>query len=113
VPAESIEKALEERRTRPETAKERRAREVDERLNALPEVQQQLRAMAAAQWQQWLDEKIPALRNRTPRQASRTEEGRERLEALLQSFEAQDGTRRDSPFRADVAVLRKELGLRI
>ena len=108
---ESIEKALEEQRTRPETPAQRRAREADERLNALPEVQEQLRDMAAAHWERWLDEKIPALRNRTPRQASRTAEGRERLQALLQSFAEHGAAQADSPFRADVAALRKELGL--
>jgi hypothetical protein len=108
---ESIEKALEERRTRPETPAQRRDREANERLNALPEVQEQLRAMAAAHWERWLDEKIPALRNRTPRQASRTAEGRERLEALLQSFAEHGARQADSPFRPDVPILRKELGL--
>jgi hypothetical protein len=108
---ESIEKALEERGSRPETPALRRDREENERLNALPEVQEQLRAMAAAHWDRWLDEKIPALRNRTPRQASRTAEGRERLEALLQSFAEHGATQVQSPFRADVPALRKELGL--
>ena len=73
---EWIEKLSEERRNRPETAKERREREEDERLNALPEVQEHLRAMAAEHWRHWLDGEIPALRHRTPRQASRTPEGR-------------------------------------
>jgi hypothetical protein len=108
---ESVEKAIQERGTRPETARERRAREDNERLNALPEVQEHLRATAAAHWRNWLDEKIPALRNRTPRQASRTPEGRERLEALLQSFAVQDDAHGPTPFSADVAALRKELGL--
>jgi hypothetical protein len=108
---ESVGKALEERRARPETAKERRAREASERLNALPEVQDQLRVMAAAHWRHWLDEKIPALRNRTPRQASRMPEGRERLEALLDSFAAHDAAHGPTPCSADVAALRKELGL--
>jgi len=109
---ESIEKALEESRTRPESPAQRRDREANERLNALPEVQEQLRAMATAHWERWLDEKIPALRNRTPRQASRTAEGRERLEALLQSFAEHGARQADSPFRPDVPTLRKELGLR-
>jgi len=108
---ESIEKALEEGRTRPETSAQRRDREANERLNALPEVQEQLQRMAAAHWERWLDEKIPALRNRTPRQASRTAEGRERLEALLQSFAEHGAAQANSPFRADVPTLRKELGL--
>lgn len=108
---ESLEKGIEDRLSRPETAKERRAREAHERLNALPEVREQLRVMAAAHWERWLDGKIPALRNRTPRQASRTAEGRERLDALLQSFETDRRVADDSPFRPDVPALRKRLGL--
>ncbi|MFI5179516.1 MAG: SEC-C metal-binding domain-containing protein [Vicinamibacterales bacterium] len=107
---ESIEKALAQRRSRPETARERRARNANERLNALPEVQAKLREMASAHWAQWLDEKIPALGNRTPRQSARTRAGRERLEALLQSFEAAPSDTPD-PFRPDVATLRQELRL--
>jgi hypothetical protein len=108
---ESIEQMLEATRGRPETAKERRQREDNERLNALPEVQARLRAMAAAHWQSWLDEKIPALNNRTPRQASRTAKGRERLEALLQQFEWQAEGGANEPFAPDLAALRAELGL--
>jgi hypothetical protein len=41
----------------------------------------------------WVDMRLPALGNRTPRQAARTPRGRERLEALLADFEqkADDG----------------------
>jgi hypothetical protein len=42
-------------------------------------------------WDNWLDERIPALKNQTPRQAARTVAGRERLEALLTEFEWQGG----------------------
>jgi hypothetical protein len=42
-------------------------------------------------WENWLDERIPALKNQTPRQAARTEAGRERLEALLTDFEWRGG----------------------
>lgn len=54
-------------------------------------------------WDGWLDERIPALRNQTPRQAARTPAGRERLEALLSEFE----WRGDAP----VERLRKALKL--
>jgi hypothetical protein len=59
--------------------------------------------LADLQWQGWLDEKIAALGNRTPRQAARTAAGREMLEALLKEFE----WRGDAP----VGRLRAELGL--
>ncbi|MBI3786292.1 MAG: SEC-C domain-containing protein [Deltaproteobacteria bacterium] len=108
---ESIEAQLEAKRGRPETAKERHARQENERLNALPEVQEKMREMAAARWRSWLHEKIPALNNRTPRQASRTAQGRERLEALLQQFEWSAERAGHQPFAPDVAALRAELGL--
>lgn len=76
---ESLEKGLEMSRNRPETAQDRRRSEEHERLNALPEVKERMSEMAAAHWAGWLDEKLPALENRTPRQASRTGRGRERL----------------------------------
>jgi hypothetical protein len=34
-------------------------------------------------WQGWIDEKLPALGGKTPRQAARTADGREALEAIL------------------------------
>jgi hypothetical protein len=36
---------------------------------------------------EWIDTKVPALGNRTPRQAAKTPRGRERLEALLSDYE--------------------------
>jgi hypothetical protein len=42
-------------------------------------------------WENWLDERIPALKNKTPRQAAKTAPGRERLEALLTEFEWRGG----------------------
>ena len=42
-------------------------------------------------WENWLDERLPALNNQTPRQAARTAAGRKRLEALLAEFEWRGG----------------------
>jgi hypothetical protein len=61
-------------------------------------------------WEAWLDTKVPALGNRTPRQAATTARGRERLEALLSDY-AQTGTRGPAAFRPDVHELRRKLGL--
>jgi hypothetical protein len=41
-------------------------------------------------WTAWLDTRVPALGNKTPRQAARTARGRERLEALLAEFDRRD-----------------------
>ena len=43
--------------------------------------------IATQHWQDWFDIRIPALANKTPREAARTKEGRERLEALLLIYE--------------------------
>jgi hypothetical protein len=61
-------------------------------------------------WDAWIDTKVPALANRTPRQAAKTAKGRERLEALLSDF-ARSAERRSSVFQPDLAELRRRLGL--
>jgi hypothetical protein len=111
---ESIEEMLAERRSRPETRAEARARTETERLNALPEVEAYLRELGARHWEGWLDEPLPALRGETPRQAAATPAGRERLEALLVEFEwrARRGAVA-SGMEPDVAALRARLGLNL
>lgn len=42
-------------------------------------------------WDDWVDMPLPALKNRTPREAAGTAEGRERLDALLAEFEWRGG----------------------
>jgi hypothetical protein len=59
---------------------------------------------------QRLDHYIPALHNRTPREAAAAPEIRPELEALLDDFEWED-REHPSPFAMDVARIRKELGL--
>jgi hypothetical protein len=78
-------------------------------LLALPEVQEQLKQMAIAHWEHWFDSKIPALGNKTPRQASKTVEGRKRLEALLQEYE--ENEQAQNVFKADINYLKRELNL--
>jgi hypothetical protein len=58
----------------------------------------------------WIDTKVPALGNRTPRQAAKTPRGRERLEALLSDYE-RSAERSRSAFVPDIAELRRILGL--
>jgi hypothetical protein len=107
----SFEKTWEEARQRPETPDERRQREEIEQLHALPEVQERLKEMASRHWESWLDMEIPALGNQTPRQATRTALGRERLEAMLAQYAGGEEQVGDSLFHPDVAALRRRLGL--
>jgi hypothetical protein len=64
--------------------------------------------LMAKHWEAWVDEPVPALGGKTPRQAARSALGRERLEALFADF----GWRSESQpphMRIDVAGLRKKL----
>jgi hypothetical protein len=76
------------------------------RSGELSEVEAEL---ARQHWVRWLDTRVPALGNRTPRQAARTAIGRERLEALLADF-AQRSTA-DSHIAPDLQALRRALAL--
>ena len=58
-----------------------------EALMKNPEVQQLLAETMRSHWEGWVDMKIPALGNRTPRETVRTADGREAVEALLKDFE--------------------------
>ena len=82
-----------------------------EDLTEIPEVQEQLKAMAEKHWKNWFDQPIPNLKDKTPREAAKTKEGRERLEALLLYYKHNDSERGDNPFKADIPYLKKELGL--
>jgi Protein of unknown function (DUF2384) len=50
-------------------------------------VQAELAKFLEAHYDNWLNDRIPALGNKTPRQAVKTPEGRELVEALLVQFE--------------------------
>ncbi len=58
----------------------------------------------------WLDDHVPALQGRTPREAAKDPDLRAELVALLDDFEWQD-RRNPSPFAMDVPRLRRELGI--
>lgn len=53
----------------------------------MPEVQKKIKEMMKDHWSNWIDEKVPALGGKTPRQASRSKDGRELLDGLLAEFE--------------------------
>ncbi len=55
-----------------------------EQLMQIPEVRQQVENMLRSHWEGWVDESVPALGGRSPRQAVKTPDGREKVEALLQ-----------------------------
>jgi hypothetical protein len=84
-----------------------------EKLMQLPEVREQLNKMLSSHWEKWVDEKIPALGHRTPRQAVKDPDGRESVEALL--LDAERHVDANEPMRdagtAAIAEARRRLGL--
>jgi hypothetical protein len=58
-----------------------------ESLMQNPEAREYLAETIRSHWEGWVDMKIPALGQRTPREAVRTADGREAVEALLIDFE--------------------------
>ncbi len=84
-------------------------REDQAALSAMPEVQALMKDMAKEHWDGWLNEPVPLLLGKTPRQAAKTIAGRERLEALLVDFERMAAETDDPAFAPDVTELRREL----
>jgi len=83
---QSMERLLAEARAKPPRADTQVDRD-QAALMALPEVQAQLRGMMARHYEAWVDEKLPALQGKTPREAVRTAAGREKVEALIRDIE--------------------------
>jgi len=79
-------------------------------LELSPDLQAIQEEMIRKQWEGWLDTRVPALGNKTPRQAARTAGGRERLEALLAGFD-RDAAGEPSSVAAHLTAIRTELRL--
>lgn len=75
-----------------------------------PEFQAIEAELARRHWDAWLDTKVPALGNRTPRQAAKNASGRERLEALLADY-SQKCVSGHNSFEPDIISLKQKLGL--
>jgi len=92
-------------------------REVTERSgftsfdDAQPEIQAMIEEVAKQRWESWFDLPVPALNDMTPREAARTEEGRELLESLLLFYENTQTDSSANVLRADISALRRELGM--
>jgi hypothetical protein len=79
-------------------------------LPSSPELQAIEAELERKHWDAWLETKVPALGNRTPRQAAKSASGRERLEALLASYGHNQASGRNV-LGADIAALKQRLGL--
>ncbi|GHU10507.1 hypothetical protein FACS189449_00090 [Alphaproteobacteria bacterium] len=75
-----------------------------------PEMDAMIKDMVDEHWKNWFDEPIPLLGDKTPRQAAKTKEGKEKLEALLMEYDYRDRGS-DNPYKPDIEYLREELHL--
>lgn len=91
--------------------REEGSRRADEDLNERPEVQALIKEQLRAHYRAWPDMELPALNGKTPRQAVKTKDGREMVEALLLDFE-QRSEGQSGLDEEILAELRSELGLR-
>ncbi len=107
----SIDEAIAEHRAKPATAEDREARRRNEELQAAPEVQAMIAKMNADHYATWPDIPLPALKGKTPRDAMRTADGRERVEALIANAERVEDNARNTMPRYDFNQLRTVLGL--
>jgi hypothetical protein len=69
-----------------------------------------VRELKERHYTQWLNDAIPALGGKTPREAARTKSGRERLKTLLDDIELSE-SRQPEDARFEVRKLRGWLGL--
>jgi hypothetical protein len=100
---EPVEAALEAHR------REHPAPSPPDDLNQLPEVQAVLKEHLRTHYREWPDMTLPALRGKTPRQAMKTRDGREMVEALLLGLEQRVG-RQPGLDNEILAELRASLG---
>lgn len=78
-----------------------------------PEIERVLlKGMMDKHYKEWLDSKIPALGNKTPRESVKTKSGRKKVEDLLRTIEySEQGKKESGQFVYDFYWMRKELGM--
>jgi hypothetical protein len=108
---ESVQ-AMMERAAAPDGKADRRAREAEQaRLMESPEVRNAIAEQIRRFYRDWVDQKIPALGHRTPREAVADADGREAVDALLSQIERDGERMRPALDPAIVRELRESLGL--
>lgn len=80
-------------------------------LEEEPALRSMMEESARQHWESWFDLPVPALNDMTPREAARTEEGRELLESLLLLYENYQLDSSDDLFKPDIPALRRDLGM--
>jgi hypothetical protein len=89
-----------------------RRKPVGPRTSTMPsqEAAQMIKAFKEKSYADWIDESIPALGGKTPREAARTSLDREKLDILLKDIENREA-RLPEVERFDFSRIRRELGL--
>ena len=78
-----------------------------------PDVRAKLEETARQHWVTWVDLPVPALNNMTPREAAKSEEGRELLESLLLDYERHSDGPNENFMRPDIPELRRKLRMHV
>jgi hypothetical protein len=78
-----------------------------------PEVRLQLEETARQHWITWVDLPVPALNHMTPREAAKTDVGRDLLESLLLDYERHNDADNENFMRPDIPELRRKLGMHV
>ncbi|MCB1106605.1 MAG: SEC-C domain-containing protein [Chlamydiia bacterium] len=93
-----------------ETLKDKKPSARSKPSDPSPAEKKAMQHLTQSYYQNWLSTSVPALRGKTPREATQTPEGRKRLELLLLDFEMSN-QKNEPHCYIDVQSLRKELGL--
>ena len=109
--SQSAEKSLKTSRGKGKGISDSKIKEEQEMLLADPQIKARLKEMAEGFWENWLDKKIPALGNKTPREATQNRIDREKLEALFLEYEARSHNSPNNLCVPDIPALKKALGL--
>lgn len=83
-------------------------------IEDMPDIKDYMKDLADKHWEEWFDTTIPALGDKSPRQATKTEEGRELLESLLLHYEQgskKEDNERVNIFQPNIPYLRLKLGM--
>nr|WP_306439200.1 antitoxin Xre/MbcA/ParS toxin-binding domain-containing protein [Oceanidesulfovibrio indonesiensis] len=75
-----------------------------------PQLRAELEQRFIDHWSNWLDSPLPALKGISPREAAATSEGREKVQALLDSAASNKGPELELQAKG-IELARKELGL--
>lgn len=80
--------------------------------DAQPEVRAMMEEVSRQHWESWFDLPVPALNNMTPREAAKTDKGRELLDSLLLFYENTQANSSENVLAADISALRQELRIK-